>query len=227
MAYPTTFLVLQTALYQKLRMNATDDATKVSDWINQAYAFACAQTKFVQGSAATSALSASATSASIPATILSIDYITATPSGGTAQGPMEEVAFEELLELRAYSGGSVSANGAPSHYAVRQSTIEFWPSAAGGEVLTVYGETTPTALSASGDTPVIPEPYPKVIEYLALCDGAEYKKDPDLAYYRQIAEQWLARWRGFCDRRQGAQPGYLRVHNSSRRAPLSNSVDVR
>ena len=41
MAYPSTFSNLKTAVINKLRLDATNDASQVGDWINRVYAHAC------------------------------------------------------------------------------------------------------------------------------------------------------------------------------------------
>ena len=46
MAFPSTFLDIQNAVINKLRLDSTNDLSKVKDWINQVYYEACIETNF-------------------------------------------------------------------------------------------------------------------------------------------------------------------------------------
>lgn len=229
MAYPSTFLDIQNAVLQKGRLNSTDDGSKVKDWINQAYFETALETEFLESGSAASALIAGATNVTIPAAIMGVDYIVASTSDGSTWGPMEMTTFEEMLENRAWSAGSVPL-GAPTKYAYRSSgspTVEFWPNANGGEVLTFYGYTLPTALSGNTDVPVFPEPYAtKVLEYGALAQVAEFKKDIYfLSQNQQLYGAWQAKLRSFNNTRIGDKVQQFRVEKQ-RPYPRGRSVDT-
>lgn len=226
MSYPSDFQTIQNGVISKLRLDATDDLAKVKDWINRAYFFTCIEVGFFESSTAATALSADATNCSVPSAIVKIDYIVPT-NGGITYAPMEEVTFEEILELRTYSGGSPTT-GAPYRYAFRSSSsssIEFWPNAAGGEVLTFYGDCLPTALSSDSDMPIFPEPYAtELLEYGAMVKAAEFKKDPLLAEWNAVYMDWVAKFKGFNNHRAGAKTQQFKVEGRTP-IPKGNSID--
>lgn len=229
MSYPSTFVDIQNAVLQKGRLNSSDDLTKVKDWINQAYYESVLETEFFEAGTASAALTAGATSVTVPAAILSIDYIVPSTSDGAQWGPMDMITFEELLENRAWSAGAVPL-GAPTRYSYRSasaSTIEIWPNANGGETLTFYGNCLPTALASDGDIPIFPEPYAtKVLEYGALSQVAEFKKDIFfLQQNQQLYAMWQGKLRSFINTRVGDKVQQFRVEKQ-RHYPRGNSVDT-
>src|SRR5215831_12529801 len=131
---------MQNNVVDKSRLDADFDMNRVRDWLNDAYFVAIIETGFYQTTQAAATLVANQTNVAVPAGIHKIEYIV--PSGWDWQtwGPMRHVNLTELLNLRAWQGGAVST-GAPNRYSYRSSsqpTIEFWPMAIGGEVLTFY-----------------------------------------------------------------------------------------
>ena len=227
MAFPATFADLQQDVIGKGRLDADQDVQRVKDWLNTAYYAAVIETNFFETAAVISSpLPANATAFAIPSVIVKIEYIV---PGSVDQtwGPMDEITFEEILELRAYSGGTVST-GAPSRYAFRSAgapVIEFWPQAVGGEVLTFYGAALPPPMVADADQPIIPEPYRQVIAYGALTDAAEFQKDLiSQQTWQSSYQDNLQRFRGFNNTRPGSKVAQFRVEG--RRAfPLANSTD--
>lgn len=230
MAYPSTFADLQDAVLNKGKLDDTYDTTRIKNWINQAYYQACLETEFYESSSASSALAASATSVAVPTALVGVDFIVPTGSDGSVWGPMEMVTFEEILEQRAYNAGVTMTTGAPSRYAYRSSgapSIEFWPTANGGETLTFYGQAFPTAMTADGNLPIIPEPYAtKVLEYGALVQAAEFKRDfAILDFWQAQYTDWMNRFRGFLNTREGDKVQQFRVE-TYKPYPRSNSVDT-
>lgn len=229
MAFPSTFVDIQTAVIAKGRLEATDDLAKVKDFINQAYYRACVETDYYENSAVPATLTANQTSVTVPATVIGVEYIVPTGSDGAQWGPMEEVPFQEMLELRAWAGGTIPT-GAPSRYCFREATtntIEIWPNAAGGEVLTFYGYALPTALSGDGDTTIFPEPYATmVLQYGALVEAGIFKKDLIMSdQYQGQYQDWLERFRGFRNSRRGARVETFKI-DKQRPYPKGNSVDT-
>lgn len=218
---------MQDQVISKARLDSSADLTRTKNWINNSYYKACIETNFYESSSATSALAANATNVAVPASIVKIEYIVPTGTDGTVWGPMMEVTMEELLQVRAWQGGQVST-GAPSRYAYRSSgtpTIEFWPNAVGGEILTFYGLAFPTALSGDTDLSIFPEPYTKVIEYGALIEAAEFKKDLlMLQTYQQNYQDWIQRFRAFNNVRTGSETKQFMVEGQ-RPWPRRNDVD--
>lgn len=226
---PMQFVDLENEVRDKGRLgNTTADNQRISDWINNAYYEVCIETDFYESSSSSASLTANSTSVSVPSSIVKIEYITATGSDGTLWGPMAEVTFEEILELRAWMGGVVST-GAPSRYAFRSSSspsIEFFPQAVGGEVLTFYGLLLPTALSSPTDPVIFPEPYSKAIIYRALIHAAQFKKDLlMLNDFRSDYQDWLQRFRAFNNTRNGSKVQQMRVEGQ-RPIPRRNDVDT-
>jgi hypothetical protein len=228
MAFPATFADLQANVIAKARVDSTEDTQKVSDWINSAYYSICTETNFYATSEAEAPLTAGDYNVLLPADIVKIEYITPTGSDGTLWGPMRQCTFEEVLEVRAWQGGQIST-GAPSRFALRdtqpQATIEFWPMANGGEVLTVWGWKLPPVLANPGDVPIIPEPYSKVIEYGAVLHAAEFKKDLlMIQQYETSYATWLGNFNTLLNRRRGSQTQQFRIEGT-RPWPKRNSVD--
>jgi hypothetical protein len=230
MSYPSNFGTLQQAVLQKARLDEALDGSKVQDWINQAYFRIAVEVEFFQaGVANTPPLVATQMNVTVPAQMIGINYIVPAGSDGSTWGPMEEIGFQELFELRAWQGGSVPL-GAPSRYAFNSNavnTIEFWPQASGGEVLTFYGYQLPTQLNLDTDFPLFPEPYAsKCLEYGALCDACEFKKDIFmLNQYQGEFQDWLQRFRTFTNGRRGDRVMAMPV-DKQRPYPRGNSVDT-
>jgi|SRR5215471_2963431 len=232
MAYPGTFSDIQDAVIAKLRLDPDLDTDKVKDWINQAYMEACMETQFyVTDAIPTSPLPANTGSTGVPASILAIDYVTSTQTDGSNRGPMDLVGIDVILEKRAWGGGATPSQGAPQMYAYRsgpQPLIEFWPPAAGGEVLTFYGARLPPTLVADGDVWLIPEPYgSNLLEFGADAQAAEFKQNfIMMSTYQQESAGWLQRFRGFQNNRAGNQPQQFRIVHAYQPVPASNSVDT-
>jgi len=231
MAFPSTFADLQEAVLNKGKLDDTYDTDRIKAWINQTYYQACLETEFYESSAPTSApFTVQQNSVAVPASLVGVDFIVPTGTDGAVWGPMNMVTLEEILEQRAYNAGVTMTTGAPSRYAYRSSgapTIEFWPNAAGGETLTFYGQSFPTPLSAPTDVPIIPEPYAsKVLEYGALVQAAEFKRDIFiLDFFQQQYTDWMSRFRGFTNTREGDKVQQFRVE-TYKPYPRSNSVDT-
>lgn len=219
-AYSRIFTDIQTSVIEKLRLDATLDATKTSEYINQALTAAATDSKFFTGSSTASALAAAASTQALPSAVIELEYV-ACSYGGTAP-LLVEASFEQILFLR----GLGTAAGPPTHYVLRQATVEFWPAAVGGEILTYYGAVFPDEWTGSTVCP-LPEPYPSLLEAGALVQGAAFKKDPLLGQYQADYRAWQARWMAFCNRRKGARPQTIEVRGVGGRWPFPNpSTDV-
>lgn len=183
-AFSSTFQDIQNEVIDKLRLDASADLARVKGYINQVLADVAARTRYFSGSAAGAALTAAATSQALPATLIELEYVTCAFGGQTIV--MQAKPFSEILMLRAPTSGS----GPPVFYCLRKGTIEFWPAAQGGEILTYYGATMPDALSANSDVSGLPEPHNSVLLSLGACiEAADFKNDPKLYFYYQQAYQ--------------------------------------
>lgn len=199
-AYARIFSDLYGDVITKAHLDASADLTRTKEWLNQALSDAAVRSKYFTGSSAGTALAAAATSQALPSAIIEVDAISCTYAG--LAPTLAEVSFQELLQAR--GGGSVS--GPPRLYALRQATVEFWPAAAGSEVLTYYGAVYPDELSGASDTIPLPEPFGNVLTYGALVQAGEFKKDPVLPTWVQQQQYWLTRFLAFSARRGGAGP---------------------
>ena len=200
-AFPSQFSDLYGSVIDKGRLNATNDLAKAKQYVNRAYADVALVSKYWEGSSVGAALAAAATSQSIPASIIELEDVTMSYAG--IQPPMRELTWEQLLNKRAYT---LAGQGPPQAYAVRKATVEFWPSAQGGEILTYYGSTQPPAwLSGDTDVPDIPEPFAtSLLEYGALVQVGEFKNDLlMLGEYQQSYGSWLSKFMKFVQTRQG------------------------
>jgi hypothetical protein len=220
MSYPATYLDMRNTVIDKSRLDATQDINRVNDWLNMAYMMACLDTNFFVSSTATSGpLVAGATNVSVPAAIQSIDWITPTAVDGSKWGPMLLIPFEQILKMRAYQGATLNT-GAPSRYAYQSGgnpTIEFWPNAVGGEVLTFWGSFLPPAMVA--------EPYRRVIEYGALVHATEFQKDilTNQGYAQQY-EVWIEALRGNVNTNPGSMTQQFIIEGTLP-WPKANSID--
>ena len=228
MAYPAQFLDLQKNVVDKARLDEDFDMNRVKDWLNSAYFTAIIETGFYQSTQVTSVLTADQTSIQVPAGIHKIEFIVPTGTDGQIWGPLRSTQFEDLLRVRAWQGGAIS-QGAPSRYSYRGTagvpTIEFWPQAVGGEVLTFYGWGLPAAMNSDTDSPVIPAPYEKAIEYGALVHAAEFQKDLlMIQQFQSDYQDWLQRFRGYKNHLASSQPDQF-IIEFARPYPQRNDVD--
>lgn len=200
MAFPSTFLDIRTMVENGVRLLESDDASKVKDWINLAYAEAAEAVKWFEGSSAGAALAAGASSQAIPATILELEDVTCTYAG--ISPPLRQISWEELLYRRQYG----SQGGPPIWYSVRKANVEFHPTAQGAEILTYYGSMLPTSyLASDSDVPDFPEPFSTNLLYYGACvKAAEFKNDlMNLGGFQQSYAQWLGRFQAFLNKREG------------------------
>lgn len=201
MAFPSTRLELRTMVENAIRLLDSDDASKVNDWLNLAYAEAAEAVKWFEGSSTGAALAAGATSQAIPATILELEDVTCS-YGGVAP-PLRQVSWEELLQRRKYG----SQGGPPLWYCVRKANVEFHPAAQGGEILTYYGSQLPTSYLANDtDVPDFPEPFATNLLYYGACIKAcEFKNDLlQLGGFQQQYAAWMGRFQAFLNQREGS-----------------------
>lgn len=200
MAFPSTRVDIRTMVENGVRLLDADDAEKINDWINLAYAEAAEAVKWFEGSSAGAALAAGATNQAIPATILEVEDVTCTYGG--ISPPLRQLSWEELLYQRQYG----SAGGPPMFYCVRKANVEFWPNAQGSEILTYYGSMLPSSyLANDSDVPDFPEPFATNLLYYGACvKAAEFKNDLlQLGGFQQSYAQWMAKFQAFLNKREG------------------------
>jgi hypothetical protein len=151
-----------------------------------------------------------------------------TPVGGVQSRPLRLATLEQILTWRQAGGGTAVANGTVEYYAlVGLNQIEFYPTPGAADTLTIWAVKAPTALSANGDTPILPEPYAsKVLEYGALAEAADFKGDPSEQEYRQLFEVWKGKLRTHLTRRSGTQPRQFGFVPSGVYPPHDPSTDI-
>lgn len=224
MAYPATFLSLQDSVIAKGRLDATEDRAKVKDWLNQVQADAVLQTEALVGLATMTPV-ASAPSQLLDADALRIKAIFPT-SGGVQYRPFEPVSLERMLELRQGSPGTTDTTRYYTFLGL--SEIEFWPTPRGTETFSIYYVKAPTVLSADADTPDLPEPFAsKLLEYGALAEAADFKRDDQLQNYQQRYLEWVGKLRSHLNRKRGGVPEQMLVYGTPTFPPHDPSTDTR
>lgn len=152
-------------------------------------------------------------------------YVT---SGGVQYQPLEPISLERMLELR--QGSPASSQGGSLRYytLVGLSQFELYPTPTGSETLTIYYVRQPTALSANGDIPEIPEPFAsKLIEYGALAEAADFKRETDfLQNYQQRYLEWIGKFRAHLGRKRGGVPEQMLIYGTPGYTPHDPSTDI-
>lgn len=207
--YASTFLDAQNAVIDSLRLDAIADLQRTKDWLNRTLLDIAVQSKFFSGSAAGSALTAAASNQALPATLVELEYATVAYGGQTQL--MQPIYYDKLLILRSASG--TVASGPPQLYCLRASTLEFWPNAAGGEVIEYYGTTLPPAMVNNTDVSGLPEPFATRLLISGACiPAADFKNDPRIyTFYQSDYAAWMAQFLGYLN---------ARVTDSSRGWPV-------
>lgn len=227
MAYPYTFVTLQSEVISRLRLDSVNDLTMVKNNMNRVYAHACIKTEALQ--AKTTVSPSAGGSYTLTSAVLRIRYIQLTV-GSVGYPLLIEKSLEEILSLRAQAT-SAPVTGPPQYYAVDGSaTIEVYPNFLGNESMDIWAVNAPTALSGDTDVPVLPEPYGSaVLIYGTLVEMADFSKDmlTGAQGYAQQYQYWLAELRQHLNRRTGARVQQLRVAGSGSFVPHDPSSDVR
>jgi hypothetical protein len=207
MAYPSTFLDIQTAVLQKARLDATLDSQRVKDWINQSYARVCVETEALVATAQMTC-QVGAYSYTFPAAVARTKQMQVRPYGAsTLNPPLIRTTLDELMQRRQNGGDSPQQQA--THYALLgTSDFELWPTPAAVDVILIYFVQFPAPLAADTDRPVLEEPYAsKLLEYGALSDAGDFNGDPSAVGWQQDFADWTSRYIQHLDRKQGVIPG--------------------
>ena len=207
MAFPSTFLDLQTAVLQKARLDPVLDGQRVKDWINQTYTRVCVETEAIV-STAVMTCSAGAYSYTFPTQVARAKQMQVRPYGSTSlNAPLIRTTLDELMTRR-QSGGD-APRGQATHYALLGiSAFELWPTPAAADVILTYFVAFPAPLVANTDQPLLEEPYAsKLLEFGALVDAGDFNGDPSTQSWQADYDSWLARYLTHLDRKQGVIPG--------------------
>lgn len=226
MAFPSTFADIKNAVIAKTRLDATNDASKVSDWVNQVYADVCVMTEanVVTG---TMALTANVASYTLPSAVLRLKEMYVTPVGTIQSAPLTLTSLDDILTKRRSSGGAV-LGGYITHYALLGiNDFEVYPTPSAADVLTLWYVALPTALSADSDVPILQEPFAsKLLEYGACAEAADWRGDPQEAEYRQLYDLWLQKFRAHLTRKMGGQAGQFQLYPQRQFPPHDPSTDL-
>ena len=227
MAYPSTFADLKTAVINLVRLDATNDASKVGDWINQVYADACVNTEANTKADYQMTLTAGTASYTLPSTVVRIKEMYVTPVGAIQSAPVRLTSLDDILTKRRASGGAI-LGGYITHYALLGiNDLEVYPTPAAADVLHIWYVAQPTALSADGDTPILEEPFAtRLLTYGAAALAAEWRGDPAGPEYDQKYQMWLQKYRGHLTRKMGGQAGQFQMYPGRQFPPHDPSTDV-
>lgn len=227
MGYPSTFLDIQNAVIDKLRLDAAADRERVKDWINQVYADVCVETA-ANITAANLTLTADEPTYTLPDSVLKITDMYVTPVDGTTYGPLEPVALSQIIRWRQGTGGNTSS-GSVLYYCRRGlNLIDFYPTPSSADTITVYYVVLPAVLSEDEDVADLQEPWSsKLLEYGALAEAADFKRDPSEGQYRALYADWLRRFQTHMNMSGGGVAKQIPVFNAFDRMPADNSMDAR
>jgi hypothetical protein len=227
MAYPATFRTIKDSVIAKLRLDADADDTRVGDWINQVYADACVETEAIQ-TASTMTLTADSATYTLPDAVIRMKWMFVTPADGQQSMALEPVTLEQILRWR-MAGGSDPVTGSVQYYALSgHDIIDFYPTPGAADTITLYYVKLPGALANDDDVPGISEPYAsKLLEYGALAEGADFKRDPSEQSYRAQYASWMQKLKTHLNRKEGGVAKQFDVYGSFPRVSADNSRDIR
>jgi hypothetical protein len=207
-AFPSTFLDIQTAVLQKARLDPALDGQRVKDWINQTYTRVCVETEAIVSTVLLSCTTG-AYSYTFPPEVARAKQMQIRPYGSLSlNAPLVRTTLDELMHRRR-SGGDSPLAGQASHYALLGiNDFELWPTPAAADLILAYYAAFPAPLAANTDRPVLEEPYAsKLLEYGALADAGDFNGDPSVQGWQASFDDWLGRYRMHLDRKQGVIPG--------------------
>lgn len=206
MAFPSTFGDLQASVIGKVNLDATLDAQRVKDWLNQTYMQVIEETE-ANIVADTMTLTAGTYSYVLPPGICRIKSMWCGPQGsGDAKAPMVRTTIDDLLIRREGS----PAGGTPTMFAVAGlSLFEVWPTPTAADVIVIYLVQLPAALAANGDTPILQEPFgSRLLELGALVHAGEFKGDGQTATWKAQYDEWMQKFNRHLEARGGDRPAH-------------------
>ena len=208
MAFPSTFLDIQTAVLQKARLDPVLDGQRTKDWINQTYTRVCVETEAIVVTA-TMSCTAGVYSYTFPAAVARSKQMQVRPYGSSLlNAPLVRTTLDELLRRR-QSGGDAPLAAQPTHYALLGiNDFELWPTPAVADTILIWYVQFPVPLQANTDLPVLEEPYAsKLLEFGALGDAGDFNGDPSSQGWQADFDTWMTRYTAHLERKQGLMPG--------------------
>lgn len=178
---------------------------------------------------ATMTMTASTAVYTLDAGVLRIKQMYVTPSGQGQSRPLVPTSIEQILEWSSSNGASSSNTGSVTHYALLGTqNIQFYPTPASADVVTIYYVKLPTALSGAGDVPVLQEPYVSNCLVEGACfQAAMFLKDPDVMLYKRNYDEAMKSLRGHLRRKEGSMTRQFRLTRGDSVVPHDRSTDVR
>jgi hypothetical protein len=207
--YASTFRDCQNSVIDKLRLDPVLDLARVKSWLNQTLLDVATQSRYFSGQAVGAALAVGASNQALPGSLVELSQVTSSYGGQVLT--MAPINFDQILLQRSLQGSG--GLGQPQFYSLQKNTLEFWPSAQGGETLRYYGSVLPDLMVADSDVSGLPEPFAiNLIVYGAAIEAADFKADVKLYfYYQQAYQAWLGKFQAFLNQR---------VTQSSRAIPV-------
>lgn len=216
---------MQDNVINKLRLDATNDRTKVKEALNRAYYEAVVETE-AKIAKTTLTLTANTDNSTLASTVGRVKRMTLT-SGGVTYGPLIEASLDTLLRWRQQGGGSAVAVGTVTHYTLLGlDRLEWYPTPQSADTVNIWYAAFPTALSADGDLPILPEPYAtECLENGGLYWMAVFLKDPDALGFKSDYEDAKRKLRAHLNRMRGAGPEQLELVGGRPVVPRDPSTD--
>jgi len=224
--YAGDYGTIKATVINKLRLDATDDATDVGNAINSAYQQVVQETGCLQQTGV-AAMAAGVSSYDLPTQVAWIRNVWITYTDGTFTDPLQQVTLEQIAEQRRTNAVATQVTR-PLYALAGQNQIEVWPPAAAEQSMTFVYVYLPEALTGDGDVPAIMEPYgSKLLEYGALVELARFKKDPLLPDYEAAYGQWMSRFQLWLNRREGSSARTFRIGTTGSHLRVADrSADV-
>ena len=226
MAFPATLADIRNAVIAKTRLDPTADASRVNDWINQAYADATLRVEANTG-IVTMTLTVGSASYTLPSQVLRIKEMYVTPVGSIQSAAVRMTSLDDILAKRRSAGNAV-LGGYVTHYALLGiNDLEVYPTPGTADTITMWCVQAPTWLANDTDTPILAEPFAsKLLEYGALAEAADWRGDPSESEYRQLYELWVQKLQSHLTRKRGGQPGQFHMFPTRQFPPHDPSTDV-
>ncbi len=220
MAFPATFADITQAVIDAVRLDVTDDTTRVQNAINTAYFEACVKNEVLVSSG----------SAALTSGVATYDLDTVTQiarikdlwfNTSYVSRPPTQVSIDRILRARQSSGGASVVNAAIQWYALTgQNQLDLYPTPGSAATVNFIYVGYPAKLTGT-DVPEIPEPYgSQILTYGACVPMAEFKSDPQLAWFQRQQDRWMSDYRLHLNLRRGmpgafeyAQDGPYRLHD--------------
>ncbi len=209
--YPYQFVDLQREVRDRLRLdadpdNATgNDLAMIKNTLNAVYADVCITNEALQSKTTVSPTSGG--SYTLGSTIIRVKTLQIN-IGAVTYRPLIWKNLEEILRYRSQATTAPTTGPAQFYTFDGMQTIEVYPNFQGNESLDIWAVTAPTALSATSDVPVLPEPYgSRCLVYGACKELADFTKDllTGMDGYEQAYEAWMMKLRTHLNRRKGSR----------------------